>query len=179
MGLGRKKRSRLVCLNLGTPERHRPESADDSEPTTGPADLKSADDPVKFIQPEVIDRQAEDQVKTEDSGMTSRTDSGPPTPSTQARLELITRQPGSRMFELTLPTTRIGRGIGNDLVLASESYASREHCLIEHLENRYRLRDLNSANGTYVNHVRVRETFLRHGDRILIGTMHMEFIQSQ
>ena len=62
--------------------------------------------------------------------------------------------------------------------LASKSYASREHCLIEHLDDRYRLRDLNSVNGTYVNDVRVRETFLRHGDRILIGTMHIEFIQS-
>ncbi|MBF0214688.1 MAG: FHA domain-containing protein [Magnetococcales bacterium] len=47
---------------------------------------------------------------------------------------------------------------------------SRTHARIERLDSdHYRLRDLNSKNGTLVNSTRVQEHRLRHGDRILLG----------
>jgi Nif-specific regulatory protein len=46
---------------------------------------------------------------------------------------------------------------------------SRQHCVVETVDGRYRLRDLDSRHGTFVNSVPVRERFLEEGDLITLG----------
>lgn len=62
----------------------------------------------------------------------------------------------------------IGRREGNDLVLP-DPHVSRQHATIEHVNGRYRLRDLGSRNGTGVNGKPITEADLRDGDRLVIG----------
>lgn len=59
----------------------------------------------------------------------------------------------------------IGRGDDADLVL-DEPEMSRRHALIEVTADSIYLRDLGSANGTYVNGVQVRDVLLYSGDQI-------------
>lgn len=61
--------------------------------------------------------------------------------------------------------TIIGRGSDCDLVL-NESEMSRRHALIENTPEGLFLRDLGSANGTFVNGTSVRDTVLKPGDQL-------------
>ncbi|MFN2137981.1 MAG: FHA domain-containing protein [Candidatus Promineifilaceae bacterium] len=63
----------------------------------------------------------------------------------------------------------IGRDPANDVVLDSPSI-SRYHAQIERVGQRYRVRDLRSSNGTFVNDERIEgEVWLRPDDAIRIG----------
>jgi ABC-type multidrug transport system ATPase subunit/CRP-like cAMP-binding protein len=72
------------------------------------------------------------------------------------------------------PTIRIGRGEDNDLVFDS-SHVSRYHAILERSGDGYQLRDLNSANGTSVNGVRVRVATLSDGDEIRVANERFIF----
>jgi ABC-type multidrug transport system ATPase subunit len=64
----------------------------------------------------------------------------------------------------------IGRDPENDVVLASPR-VSRYHAQIERVGQRYRVTDLRSANGTFVNDQRIEgTTWLQPSDTIRIGT---------
>ena len=68
--------------------------------------------------------------------------------------------------------TRFGRMDSNEVQLPSLA-VSRWHARIDYVNGQYLLQDLNSANGVYVNGVRIpprpAATALRPGDRIVIG----------
>jgi ABC transport system ATP-binding/permease protein len=68
------------------------------------------------------------------------------------------------------PMITFGRDTSNDVVLDSPT-VSRFHAQIEKIGQRYRLVDLNSANGSFVNDQRVkdRETWLNAEDVVRIG----------
>ncbi|MGE4070279.1 MAG: FHA domain-containing protein [Lysobacterales bacterium] len=61
--------------------------------------------------------------------------------------------------------TVIGRGSDCDLVL-NEPEMSRRHAIIENTPEGLFLRDLASANGTFVNGTSVRDTVLKPGDQL-------------
>ena len=63
----------------------------------------------------------------------------------------------------------IGRTKDAHLCLSDDRFFSRHHCLLEINPPRSFLRDLGSTNGTFVNGERVREAFLKNGDRIQGG----------
>lgn len=64
---------------------------------------------------------------------------------------------------------QIGRDPGNDVVLASPT-VSRYHAQFERVGQRFRVRDLRSSNGTFVNDERIeKETWLKPMDTIRIG----------
>ena len=80
-------------------------------------------------------------------------------------------------LRITGTTTRIGRDSSSDLVLR-DKYISSQHALIEIVEERVRLRDLRSTNGTRVrrrrwvfpvDHSCGHEAWLEDGDEILLG----------
>ena len=73
-----------------------------------------------------------------------------------------------RRFQLTHRRTRIGRDHRCELQVLLPGI-SRYHCEIQVQADGLRLRDLDSESGTFWNDREVRETTLRHGDRIAIG----------
>jgi len=76
---------------------------------------------------------------------------------------------------LKLSATTFGRGSDNDFAFPEEEFISRHHCEICYHKYQNILKDLNSANGSYVNDVRVKETILRDGDSIQIGALRFTF----
>ena len=65
-------------------------------------------------------------------------------------------------------TTHIGRETDNDVVL-DDPATSRHHAEILFHDGQYVVKDLGSANGTYVNEQRVSERALADGDAIRVG----------
>lgn len=72
----------------------------------------------------------------------------------------------------------IGRELGCDIRLEQES-ASRRHARIVPVESGYRIEDLGSVNGTWVNGRRVETATLRHGDRLMIQDFEAYFVDDQ
>lgn len=69
----------------------------------------------------------------------------------------------------------IGRARDNDIVIENLS-VSRNHTRIRLKDDRYILTDLNSANGTYVNGVKITRTELVNNDVITIGKHKLHFV---
>ncbi|MGI8552743.1 MAG: ATP-binding cassette domain-containing protein, partial [Dehalococcoidia bacterium] len=63
---------------------------------------------------------------------------------------------------------RIGRGADNDLPFASP-LVSRHHAVLERSGDSFRLRDLGSANGTFVNGARIHHADLQDGVEIRVA----------
>ena len=63
----------------------------------------------------------------------------------------------------------IGRSSELDMVLV-EDMVSRKHAKIIHAAGKLTIEDLGSTNGTFVNGEKVKQSRLKEGDRILIGT---------
>lgn len=82
-----------------------------------------------------------------------------------------------RRYVLDLPSTAIGRGRDNDILLRSES-VSRRHARLEHRADGLYLLDLDSTNGTFVNdgEQRVGQRRLRRGDQFSIGDTIFEYL---
>lgn len=79
-----------------------------------------------------------------------------------------------RRFELEGSVITIGRDSSNTVQL-HDSGVSRHHAEIRRMENRFRLVDLNSSNGTLVNGKRIQEHWLSSGDQIQMGRTLMLF----
>lgn len=65
----------------------------------------------------------------------------------------------------------IGRDVGCDVMVNDESM-SRRHAEIIKTENGYRLSDMNSKNGVFVNNQRISEHYLQNGDVIMLGNVN-------
>jgi pSer/pThr/pTyr-binding forkhead associated (FHA) protein len=68
----------------------------------------------------------------------------------------------------------VGRGRDNDIVIETLSI-SRNHARIRREGDRYILSDLNSANGTFVNGVKVTKAEIMHKDVIAVGKHQLHF----
>lgn len=77
-----------------------------------------------------------------------------------ARLTMRRGPSAGKVYELTADTVTIGRGAKNDIVIDNAD-VSRDHCRLVRVASDYEVHDLNSANGTFVNGLRVA------GNRIL------------
>jgi transcriptional regulator with GAF, ATPase, and Fis domain len=71
-------------------------------------------------------------------------------------------------FALPNGEIHIGRDPSN-LLSISDPSLSRRHCALSRDDEGYKIRDLDSRNGTSVNGVTVKESRLRHGDQISVG----------
>ncbi|MFM2438411.1 MAG: hypothetical protein RLZ55_1230 [Actinomycetota bacterium] len=75
---------------------------------------------------------------------------------------------------------QIGRDPTNDLQLASDLTVSRNHAALEHTDLGWRVRDLQSSNGTFVNGIRVAASAPVHpGDVIEIGHTRLRLLVGQ
>jgi pSer/pThr/pTyr-binding forkhead associated (FHA) protein len=71
-------------------------------------------------------------------------------------------------IQLTNKTVTLGRSSKSDIPISDER-VSRIHCRISFWQKRYYVRDLNSKNGTYVNHKKIDVIRLNTGDQIQVG----------
>ncbi len=92
----------------------------------------------------------------------------------QARCMLIDRQSG-RTFTANAPSTIIGRERTPGGVVLHDPNVSRNHAELSFDGQGWRIRDLNSTNGTLVNDVDIDDCALREGDLITLGLTNLEF----
>ena len=93
-----------------------------------------------------------------------------------AALLIVTRGPnaGSR-FLLERPVISAGRHPGSDIVL-DDGTVSRRHAEFQREEGEFRVVDVGSLNGTYVNREPVDSAVLANGDEIQIGKFRLVFL---
>lgn len=93
-----------------------------------------------------------------------------------ARLRLLSH--GTLLLQRDLPRgqLRVGRGIDNELRI-DERYVSRHHCKVVTSEGMSFVQDVQSTNGLYVNHKRVRNHRLCDGDVITIGEHELHYVE--
>lgn len=82
---------------------------------------------------------------------------------------------GSR-FVLDRTVTTAGRHPDSDIFL-DDITVSRRHAEIEGSAEGYRVRDVGSLNGTYLNRERIEEAPLHNGDELQIGKFKLVFFQ--
>ncbi len=85
-------------------------------------------------------------------------------------------------FPVERKTISIGRSIDNDIQL-DDATVSANHAWIEFIPaneeqkvDHYRVVDLNSTNGTFMNEERIAESTLHHNDVIRVGFVSLKFI---
>lgn len=86
---------------------------------------------------------------------------------------IINRQ----MIPLDKKVTRIGRQLGNDVVLQEES-VSRFHAEIRNEDGKYILYDNNSTAGTYVNSKRIDSCVLISSDLLSFSCIQVMFVNN-
>ncbi|MDF2701551.1 MAG: hypothetical protein K0S10_495 [Rubrobacteraceae bacterium] len=90
-------------------------------------------------------------------------------------LDQVEGTAGRRMHDIKEGVVTVGRTPQSDIFL-DDVTVSRKHAEIERGERGYRIRDVGSLNGTYVNRVRVDAVDLRNGDEIQIGKYRFKFV---
>ena len=94
--------------------------------------------------------------------------------TTNARLIAISGPTEGMTFALTEEEISIGREPSN-LICVNDHSVSRRHCLIRREGESFKIIDLESYNGTFVNAVPVGEHSLSHGDQIAVGSVRVPF----
>jgi DNA-binding response OmpR family regulator len=78
-----------------------------------------------------------------------------------------------RTWTLNQATTTIGRWEDNDVVIA-DRWVSRHHAQIQRQGTRYRIEDLDSKNGLFLNGEQITgPVYLQDGDQIAIAPRHL------
>jgi pSer/pThr/pTyr-binding forkhead associated (FHA) protein len=90
------------------------------------------------------------------------------------KLILTTESQGKVAYEFAERSITIGRAPDNMIVVDDSSVSSR-HAQLELAGETYRLKDLESTNGTKVNGVPITETLLRFEDRIRFGAIEARY----
>lgn len=131
--------------------------------------------PEEQLEPETAGErnqlQREDRTKVE----TAEAEPALP-PNREFFLEFLQGPKKGRSFRFPKSRLVIGRSSECDLVL-DDVQTSRRHALIEVLSREHIfLTDLASANGTYLNGVRIRSSRLKHEDKLRLGNTVLKFV---
>jgi pSer/pThr/pTyr-binding forkhead associated (FHA) protein len=94
--------------------------------------------------------------------------------SPYGKLILTTSGDREQEFSLHKSAVEIGRATQNDIVLVDEKI-SRSHALVECSLQGCTVIDLDSANGTRVNGVRIERVELKPGDVIAVGASSFRY----
>ena len=90
------------------------------------------------------------------------------------KLILTTDAQGKVAYEFAEGSISIGRAPDNMIVIDDPSVSNR-HAVMDLVGEAYRLKDLDSTNGTKVNGVPITETVLRFDDRIRFGAIEARY----
>jgi transcriptional regulator with GAF, ATPase, and Fis domain len=91
------------------------------------------------------------------------------------RLLVLSGPAKDSTIPLSAGEVTIGREASNGIAISDPS-VSRKHCLISWHEGKFRVRDLESRNGTLVNGTAVEEQWLQQGDEIAAGDSSFLFL---
>ncbi|MCD9189103.1 MAG: sigma 54-interacting transcriptional regulator [Pyrinomonadaceae bacterium] len=94
------------------------------------------------------------------------------------RLVINTGLPESQIVFLNIENGdcfTLGRSVECDLPIENIA-VSRRHCTITRVSDDFRLDDLKSHNGTFINGSKVESQILQHGDRIDLGNLQVMFL---
>ena len=97
---------------------------------------------------------------------------------TDARLVVVSGESTGDVFSLEGDVVSLGREPGNRIWLADPAL-SRRHCEFVAHEGRWRVRDVASSNGTFVNGVQVTEHTLHDGDSIVVGDSVLLYVRGR
>jgi pSer/pThr/pTyr-binding forkhead associated (FHA) protein len=91
--------------------------------------------------------------------------------------KLILKYEAAVLKEIPLKgaTLTIGRTPANDVTIDNLA-VSGHHAKVSFDADKFVLEDLNSLNGTFVNNQRIRKSYLKNGDEILIGKHTLVFV---
>ena len=81
-------------------------------------------------------------------------------------------------FPLSVEETTIGRESAN-LVWLNHASVSRRHCVLRRENGDFKLFDLDSFNGTFVNGIPIKEQALVHADQVRIGKIELIFLTEE
>ncbi len=127
--------------------------------------VKIGDHTLSFSIPR---RETPKTVMMQIGGVVPEPEPAPPPPSLLF-LQRLSGKGGERSIKIVDGVEYvIGRSPGADVVV-NDSRCSGRHAVISRRGGRCVIRDLESANGTFVNGDRVREAELRPGDRLSVG----------
>ena len=94
-----------------------------------------------------------------------------------ARLVCMSGPDAGTEYELSTDTTQIGRSTNAD-VNVNDGFASRQHAELHFIDNAYRLHDLESKNGVFVNGGRLgpgATIWLEDGDELQFASTRFRF----
>jgi transcriptional regulator with GAF, ATPase, and Fis domain len=94
------------------------------------------------------------------------------------RLVAVSGPLKGQTFMLSEGELRIGR-LSSNHVHVSDIAVSRRHCVITTEDGQFKIHDLESRNGSFVNAVPVKERALEHGDRIEVGSSLFVFVTEE
>jgi transcriptional regulator with GAF, ATPase, and Fis domain len=92
----------------------------------------------------------------------------------RCRVEVTSGPDAGLVREVEAQVIRIGARRGNDIQL-TDSKVSALHCEIRIDDRGYRLRDLDSTNGTYVSSLRINDVYIQPGAQIALGGTRLKF----
>lgn len=99
----------------------------------------------------------------------------PAPPTATGALRVVRGNDAGKTFPLGEKSVVVlGRGEAADITIW-DIRASRAHCRIDRIDGGFRLSDLNSSNGTFVNGKKVTSHLLQSGDLIKIGASVLQF----
>ncbi len=92
-----------------------------------------------------------------------------------AKLIMLEGPEPDREFMIEFNEVYVGRGSDTDITIKDRS-VSRKHFSIRKRFDEYIMKDEGSGNGTMVNGEKVPEAVLAHNDEIILGRIHLKFI---
>jgi DNA-binding NtrC family response regulator len=92
----------------------------------------------------------------------------------RCRVEVIAGPDAGLIRDIEATVIRIGARRGNDVQL-TDAKVSGLHCEIRLDERGYRLRDLDSTNGSYVGGLRINDVYIQPGTQISVGGSRLRF----
>lgn len=91
-------------------------------------------------------------------------------------IRLLNGPSAGQVIQLKVGRNLIGRGPQCDIKISNNG-VSKEHCEIKLSADRLTISDLKSSNGTFVNGIKIQNSFLKIGDRIGLFDVIIELIE--
>src|SRR6266699_834598 len=92
----------------------------------------------------------------------------------RCRIEVVTGADAGLVRDIEASVIRIGARRGNEVQL-TDSKVSGLHAEIRLDDRGYRLRDLDSTNGTYVSSLRINDIYIMPGTQVALGSTRLKF----